>query len=406
MKAYPHLITGLAVIFVSAIFLTGGLIYAHGLEDQYIHTLASQVELHQRNFGEALQKTTLQQNDLLLLAGSSELFVEITPINDAAFHIFRTYPTGFMVDEMALLNITSLNISQDFAALGPELGGKKVVFSFTPRMFTAPEVGTAPYAGDFSNLHALELVYSPYLTEDLKIRAAKRMLMYPDTLKKDGVLLFGLETLAGDSPVDRLLYGLAFPIGWLDIGITRLQDHWEVLNYIWGNPKLAQKVTNKPQTIDWTALISQAEIEQKKVSASNPYGVNDSVWTQLYSKSKILKSGSGDAKFLDEIKKSQEWIDFDIALETLKQMGADPLILCRPFNGPLWEAIMGVSSSARQEFYAMLEQEVQKYGMKLVDFKEYDTDPYFGYDISSHMSPKGWLIVDETLDNFFHNRIN
>lgn len=406
MKTYPHLIAGLAVIIVSAILLTGGLIYAHGQEDLFVHAQVNQIEAAQRNFGVALQKTALRQNDLLLLIGSSELLVELTSTQDAAFQIFRTYPTGFMVDEVAVGGMTSLNVAQDFAALGPELGGKKIVFSFTPGIFLDTQVKPNVYAGDFSNLHALEMVFSPYLTEDLKIRMAKRMLMYPDTLKKDGVLRFGLENLVGDSLVNRLLYGLAFPIGWLDIGFTRLQDHWEVLNLLWKNTKLYSQVIKKPQTIDWAALSAQAEIAQIKASTSNPYGVNDSVWTEHYSNSKIPISGSGDVNFLDDLKKSQEWVDFDNALETLKQVGANPLILCRPLNGPLWEAMLGVSSSARQQFYTKLEQEVQKYGFKLVDFKEYDADPYFAYDSVSHMSPKGWVIVDETFDNFFHDRIH
>ena len=45
---------------------------------------------------------------------------------------------------------------------------------------------------------------------------------------------------------------------------------------------------------------------------------------------------------------------------------------------------------------------VRGYNFPLADFKEYTNDRLFSIDYSSHTSRKGWVIVDQTLDAFYH----
>jgi poly-D-alanine transfer protein DltD len=93
------------------------------------------------------------------------------------------------------------------------LKGKQVVISFTPAMFNSTEVGQKSYSGDFSRLHANQMVFSPYVSLELKQQAASRMLEYPDTFAKDPLLGFALQNLAASSPFNTFLYNLSVPAG-------------------------------------------------------------------------------------------------------------------------------------------------------------------------------------------------
>ena len=83
-----------------------GVYYCDGVEQRYIHALASdlsEVKLH----GVVLQKKAFAQPDLLVLYGSSELAKEM-PNNASQF--FQDYPTGFRVFPVGQPGTTSLAV--------------------------------------------------------------------------------------------------------------------------------------------------------------------------------------------------------------------------------------------------------------------------------------------------------
>ena len=358
-KKLPHLLPALAAILIFIGILAGCSLYARSLEQKDVNALAS-VRSTQVNVGSVLQEAAFRQPDLLPVYGSSEVYEE----NDenSASQFFKTYPTGFTVFEVAVSGITSLEIAQNLASLGPELKGKKVVISFTASMFTNTEVGQKAYSGDFYRLHAFEMVFSSYISYNLKQRVASRMLDYPDTYVNDPVLEFALQNLTGHSPIQFLLYYLTEPIGWLQTQIMRLQDHLEVLNWIYSNPQALLSVPHNTYSIDWKAEIANAQRLQNEVTSSNPYGIENHKWSgqnHLQVGKKIVP-GSTNKYFIQKLSDSKEWEDFDIVLSILKETGAQPLILSRPLNGTMLNAV-GVSSSARQVFYSRLQKTVQSY---------------------------------------------
>jgi D-alanine transfer protein len=299
----------------------------------------------------------------------------------------------------------SLDIAQDLAAIGPELRGKKVVFSFTPSMFEVDEVTPPAYAADFSFLHADAMIFSSSLSLKTKQIAAGRMNDYPDTLNDDPILQFAVQQLACKCWYGSYLYDLTWPLGQADIWIIRLQDHWEVLNYVWRHPNLNSQVIRKPEQIDWSKQIAQAVIIQRTHSDNNPYRIENDIWKEIFAKKLALpkEPGSADLGFIQILNDTKEWTDFDLVLQVLKEMGAQPLILSRPINGPIWKA-MGISWHARQEYYVKLQNTVSPYGFSLVDFANHDRDRYFSLDPESHTSRVGWVYVDQELDAFFHGK--
>jgi D-alanine transfer protein len=402
---FNHLISGTValLILISAVIYSER--YAHSLEDRYVHALAP-LKLSQTFTGIVVQQAAFRQTDLLPVYGSSEMLSGEAPYGASNF--FATYPTGFNVIEIAKGGYTSLNIAQDMAAIGPELNGKKVVISLTPFIFTAARAGNYSYGGNFSHLHAASLAFSPTLSMAVKQKAAKRMLEYPDILSKsdDPILSFALQNLAGGTLYNHIVYYLTLPLGQLDILIIRLQDHYEVWSFLQDHPNIDQTTKRQIRTIDWDAEIGKAAAQQKAIANNNPFGIENATWVQEYHQDlKVSQPGSGDQQYITKINKAEEWGDLAILLEILKELGAQPLIMSRPINGPLSTAA-GISEKGQQAFYTKLQSLVGAYNMPLVDFQQYTNDPFFSIDDLSHPSQEGWAIVDKTLDAFYHGNIH
>jgi D-alanine transfer protein len=399
-KAVPHFIPTLLAIMITLGLLASASLIASIVEQTYINALAPR-GLRQAFIGSVLQEAALKQPDLLPVYGTSEIYNDED--ENSADQFFQTYPTGFNVFEVASGGVSSLEMAQNLAALGPALKGKKVVISFTPTDFEDPQEPSKAYAGEFSRLHANELIFSPYISYSLKQRFAVRMLDYPKTLTNDPLLAFALHRLANPSPGQSLLYYLSMPVGMIQTQIIRLQDHWAVLSWMASHPKDLTPVQRKTYAIDWKAQLASAERLQSNLTSSNPYGIANNVWESDLSNKfgDGQPPGSEDPYFLHDLANSKEWVDFDILLSVLKETGAQPLILGRPFNGPTLTAL-GESASARQIYYAMLEKAVQPYGFTLIDFADQDTNPLFSVDQFSHTSRVGWIYVDQALDVFYH----
>ncbi len=250
------------------------------------------------------------------------------------------------------------------------------------------------------------MVFSPYISLDLKQRAASRMSDYPATLTGDPILGFAVQSLANFSPFDFLLYYLSVPVGRLQIQVIRLQDHWEVLNWIHSHPRALQPAPRQTYSIDWQKQFTRAWIRQNALTYSNPYGIQNSLWYTVFRGrlATIATPGSADKDFIETVLTSKEWDDLDILLSVLKEEGAQPLILGRPWNGPLLNT-RGVSPMARQIFYDRLYAVVHAYGFPQIDFSGQDNNRLFSVDVYSHTSRLGWVYVDQALDAFYHRNI-
>lgn len=405
MKQAPHLpasiIALLGAILTAILFVA----YASRFEQKHIHSVA-QLDFHEVLKGNVLQRLAFKQDDLLVVYGSSELV--LIPNEYQAYKFFREYPTGFMVFTVANKGTSMLSMSQDLAALGPDMRGEKFVVSFAPATVTMGPGGAMNadnYDPNFSELHALELAFSSHINWETKKLAAVRMLDYPNTLVERPLLKFTLLALADGSTSGRLKYYLAWPLGRLQILIIRVQDHYAVWDFIrhQGGEKL--KFTRREAEIDWEAKIAEAERLQIRRSNSNDFGVDNNRWERITDLMENLPPpGSKDERFIENVSIALEWRDMDILLRVVTELGGQPLFLGRPINGVLWETL-GYSEEAQNFYYETLHKIADPYGYPVVDFKEHRRDRYFSADMASHTGPKGWMYINEILDDFYHNRI-
>jgi len=400
MKHSPHLMAGILSVIILLAALIGFNSYAQLLEKRYVNALAPLGLPESRN-GIALQDAALQQPDLLPLYGSSELTLLRTSFE--ANNFYAGYPTGFTVFEVANLGASSITMAQSLAMLAPDLRGKKVVISLSPANF-ALNMSPAPfYKGNYSRLHAYGMIFSPYLSMRVKKAAAHSMLLHPETLQDDPFLRFTLRQMAS-SRLGRLLYYLLWPLGEFQTGIMRLQDHAAVISFILTH-HIDPHVFKSHRPMDWAAIQDRALAEQKQHSFNNPYGIEDSKWW-IYSH--VIKDpvhpGSRDKKFVWRVCNHPEWADFKILLEVLQESGAKPLVLSRPMNVRLWEAL-GVSEQAQNTYYSKLQEAVAPFHVQAVDFRGYGTNIYFSIDQGSHTSRAGWVYIDQVLNDFYHGQL-
>ncbi len=405
MKQAPHIAAALVAVFASVMAAVAFTIYANRFEEKYVHAVAT-VDHSEISNGSALERAALRQDDLLSIYGASELVLLDTKYQANRF--FKTYPTGFMVFNVATKGGSALTLAQKFAGLGEDLRGKRIVLALGPAIMTmAPygEVNSRHYDANFSELNALEMMFSTDISMDIKAHAAKRMLNFPESLQDKPFLKFTLENLAGESIINQVIYYLSWPLGRLQIAIVRLQDHYATVDFIRHLSSENTTITRQPAEIDWEALVLIAEQEQIENTVSNPYGVDDSQWPKI--KELFLhpaEPGSKDAEFIDDVELAREWNDLEIALQVLKELDADVVIMSAPMNVPLWETL-GVSEEAQNFYYEKLHAVVEPYGLPIIDLHEYGTIPYFSMDLASHTSRKGWIYVNKTLDGIFHGTL-
>src|ERR1700690_4290568 len=405
-KSAPHLIAATITIFILIASLFGFNDYAQALELRYVNALIP-LNLTQMQNGVALQRAALQKPDILLVYGSSELMLVPTPYQANQF--FAKYPTGFTVIDVASLGILSVTLAQEFAALGPDLRGKKIVLSIMPGSFFINKkyfIENNPvhdFAMNFSPLRTYETIFSPYLSFGIKNEISRSMLNYRDTIRSDPFLIFALTVTSSTSIRNRILYYLIWPLGELQTEILRLQDHFEVVLYIWTH-HIDPHVQKAPQSIDWNTTHENALAEQKKNTTTNPYGVENFMWWYFDRISLPEPAGSNNDLYTKNLLNSQEWTDFKILLIVLQQLGAKPLILSRPLNVPLWE-VMGVTEDTQDIFYNRLHSVADPFKMPLIDLRQYDHDMYFSIDQGSHTSRDGWVYVDKILDNYYYGQL-
>lgn len=385
----PHLLASLLALVIASATISAGVIWCRRVEQRHVHALTSDLS-DPKLQGAAIQREAFHQPDLLVLYGSSELIKQV-PSMGAEF--FQEYPTGFRVFPVGKEGTSALAIAQKLAAMGTDLRGKKVALSISPSFFFEDQLNPEYYEGNFSALQAGELVFSSELSFDLKRDAARRMLAYPETLDDRWLLDSTLRRLARGTALDHAMYYAALPLGMLQIGVARLQDHFESALYIDGLPLPEDAQPRKLHALNWDEVLRKADTLARSLAAKS----------KAAPKLTRQPNGSRDDQFLTRLKQATEWTDFQLTLRTLESLGATPLLLSMPVHAGDLETV-GVSRKAREAFPQRLQQMADRYGALLVYFQAHEEDPLFFADHLDHLSPRGWAYYNETLDDFFHGR--
>jgi D-alanine transfer protein len=371
----PHLSSALIACALTAAILCGARLLAIHLEKRTIHSTAPR-DFFIKNQGLAFERAAARAPDILLLYGSSEL---IDPIPNRASDFFSREPTGFEVCPVGKAGTTSLIILQKLGALGSELRGRKIAISLSASSFLTPALKPEFYAGNFSLSAASGTLFGNALDPSLKTEIAKRMLQFPDTLGKDGLLRLAASCLASGSPLDRIILTAIWPLGKLQNTILDWQDHFEALIYIW---------TGGKPVPDWLRAIHPHKVYARKASGG------DDQQTESFDTIRPAR----DTTFRARINAASEWTDLELLFRTLAELKAEPLILSMPIDAYV---ARGVSPSAREVYYERMRELAQRYHFPVIEFEQHDADPAFLIAHREHPTPRGWMVYNRALDDFF-----
>jgi D-alanine transfer protein len=393
-----RLVSAVVAVTVLVLAVAAGMMRARRLAEEDVHAIAPQM-FREKNQGAMLQRAALRQPDLLPLYGSSELNLP-SPYHASA--LFRSYPTGFTIFPVGSAGSTSLIWLQAIAAVGPELRGKRVAISISPRLFMSEMADAHAYGANFSRLHASELVFSSHLSFAVKQAAARRMAAYPATLASDRLLRFAVEQLADGSPASRALYYAAWPLGWLQTLVLRTQDAWDTLGFLNAQSGL-RPPARQPADLDWVDLNRRAEADTRQRDEGNALGFDRNFWADHASEIAAQKGAYAKRAVERSVEQSAEWTDLDLLLQAVRELGGEPLLLSLPLKGP-YDDFIGVPYAARANYYRQLQDLARSRGVRAVDFSDHDSDASFTSDVGLHLSDRGWVYYDRTLDDFFHGR--
>ena len=111
-----------------------------------------------------------------------------------------------------------------------------------------------------------------------------------------------------------------------------------------------------------------------------------------------------DEAFLRTLEQNQEWVDLELLLRELNELGARPLLLSMPIHGG-WYDQCGITYNARRAYYQKLRELGARYHAAVVDFADHDADQSFCNDTLGHLAPSGLVYYDQVYDGFFHDAI-
>jgi D-alanine transfer protein len=389
-KGMPHLLSGLIAAGVAAVALFAGRMAAIHLEQATIPSTAAEL-FPLKNQGLAFQRAALRARNVLPVYGTSELLIPDVP--EKGDNFFRSAPTGFQISPVGGGGATLLVMLQRIGALGSDLRGKELVISLSPGWFLKIKSGWKGYEGNFSPMAVDEMMFGTALDFDLKRDIASRMLQHRSTLEKKPFLEFALRRLASGRWLDRVIFYALWPAGKAQTSLLELQDHVAALNYIRHRVKPAPPRHSK--VLDWPKLIAKVS-ETERIDDDNRGNAADF--------DAQIVPGSRDATFRNDLNASPGWQDLELLLRALARVHARPLILSMPIAGDLYDRL-GISRSAREDYYTRLRALVNQYHFPSVEFEAHDNDSAFLIRHQSHLTAKGWMYYDRALDDFFHRRI-
>ena len=386
----PHSFSALMASALAAAALFTGRMVAIHLEHTTVTSTAPNL-FPLKNQGLAFQRAAARAPNVLPFYGTSELLIPAIP--EKGDNFFRTAPTGFQVSPVGGGGANLLVMLQRIGALASDLHGKKLVISLSPGWFLKVKSGWKGYKANFSPMAASKMVFCTGLDFELKRDIASHMLECPSTLEGRPLLRFAARRLASGRWLDRLIFCALWPAGKLQTVLMAFQDHFAALNYIRDQIKPAPRP--QPEVIDWSKLIAKVS-ETKPTDSSNV--------KEAPSLDALVIPGSRDVAFRNDMNASPGWKNLELLLRMLAQVQARPLILSMPIGGNFYDRA-GISRSAREDYYTKLRALVQRYHFPLVEFEAHDEDPAFLIRHESHLTAKGWMYYNRSLDDFFHGRM-
>ncbi len=341
----------------------------------------------QRDLGVALTRAAFSRPDILPLYGSSELEIDIP---GRASDFFRSAPDGFTICPIGQKGASPLILTEKLAAAGQAPAAGKVAVLISPTWFLCRGESLSSYAGNFSALQGMELMFKAPLSPGLRRDIARRMLDFPTTLAGNPLLEQAIRSVAqNDTPAGRSAYALILPRGLMETKVMEMQDHYEAMRDVLTSSSGPTSPGSTAQ-IDWDHLIARA-------NATSPVAQLPDIPSQQPQTLASIWQGVG------QMPNCTEWQDLDLLLRTMQELHIQALLLDIPWYASYYDS-KGVGAGIRDTYYARLQSLADKYHTPLATFQDHEYDPNFLLDSRSHISAKGWMLFNRDIDAFWRGR--
>ena len=335
---------------------------------------------NQRDLGVALARAAFARPDILPVYGSSELEMDIA---NRAPEFFRNAPDGFEVCPIGRRGASPLLLVEKAAAAREAPAAGKAVVLISQVWFPSRGETLANYAGNFSALQAMELIFGAPISPGLRRDIARRMLDYPQTLAGTPILDQGARAAAQiDTLSGRITYALLVPLGLMQTKIMELQDHFESVREVLAAPHVPAIPPTDP-ALNWDRLLATADTQSPIYNETNPPGLAEA-W-----------------RGVSEMPTSTEWRDVDLLLRTFRELHVQTLLLDIPWSAPRYDA-QGIGAGLRDAYYySRLRSVAANFQVPIATFQDHEYDMHFLRDPHSHLSARGWVYFNRDMDAFW-----
>lgn len=349
--------------------------------------------------GLIFQEKALTMPDILPVYGSSEFSAE------SEFHpskLFDGKPDGFVPFLLGRGGSQSLVHVLSLAAQGETVQGKKVMVILSPQWFSGEGLTSQYLEQNFSPLQTYQILYDPNISEEIKRELSLRLLQFPEVLDNYPILKENLSHYSQKealNPPRQIFETLA---GRAERWFFEVQDLYKTATFVplVNNEVIVRNAENTSlQTPDWRKLREAAQKRGIESTGNNSWGILNAYYSQ-YVEPKLTQSAGSELGA--KLYPSPEYQDLQLLMKVLKEQGAQAMFVIVPVNGP-WYDHTGFPTQERSTYYTRIRDMVTQNGFELADFSQHEYDRYFLQDIM-HLGWKGWVAVDQAMDQFYHER--
>lgn len=344
----------------------------------------------------------LLKNEYIMFMGSSELSHSTRQHPDYYFDTGRTKHGAISIGRAYTQNLQHATI---LGSTDSSIKDKRVVLLLSMQWFMEPNgVRDGRFLTRFSPVQFYNYLDNPRISKDLKIKFANRvggMLMKkPGEFKPEALYA---QLYVKNDPLSKTIKLLLKPYYMFRSSMVSLKDKGITLGYLkkcydksdvnydisgnidWKKEKKDAiedakiRVGNKPEYLGGKRIYLDKGYYKEYVKGKDKYFKN------LYSKVDLLNT--------------KEYEDFEIFLETCKELGVDPTIVLLPTSNEFYN-YTGITQKKRDAYIENVKNIVKPYGFKVLDLTPNSSKKYYLRDVM-HLGTLGWVDLCQKLYNIY-----
>ena len=359
-------------------------------EKNYNDFIEKAYGIKEKNKGVKILNKASSKNDILIL-GSSELNNTDSP--QSAANMFPNDKAPYDICLIGEAGTQSLLHAIKLGAIDTDLSDRKIVLMVSPQWFLGEEIDKAAYRYNFSKLQFYKFMSNGNISDDVKNRVCERN---SELLKKE--ISFNPEFLYSYLHSNKNFFSntisyLFKPYFCLYEKVLELKDKHTACRAI---KNLDNDSISEIKHIDWQKEKNEVEEMGKKYYNGNDLKISDEYY---------FDSLGGSTENLEGIYKetqvltSPEFEDFELILEVFENLKIKPFIVLVPANGYFYD-ITEINQEKRFSLYDKICKQIKKFGFDYLDLRNSEYEPFFFKDMI-HLSPKGWLYINEKITQRF-----